>query len=153
MRTVVVRWVWAMKSELLAALVCWWCLRACWKFTVVAERYQQVYMKAVYPDQVKKMKIIHWLWYLYHRLPIYLGISIYLLVYFAILYHTRALHFHLPPLSPHPGVFTSPLVTESIHTCHDIISYGLDVNVRRRVCLFGRMLMFSLTWARSGVRG
>lgn len=58
------------------------------------------------------------------------------MVYFSILYHIRALHFNLPPLFPHPGVFTSPLVTESIHTCHDIISYGLDVNVRRRVvCL------------------
>ncbi len=48
---------------------------------------------------------------------------------------TSTLHFHLPPLSPHPGVFTSPLVTESIHTsgwiaCHIIISFGLDVDIR-----------------------
>lgn len=44
-------------------------------------------------------------------------------------------HCHLPPVSPHPGVFTSPLVTESIHTsgwlaCHDVISCGLDVKGR-----------------------
>lgn len=50
---------------------------------------------------------------------------------------TCTLHFHLPPLSPHPGVFTSPLVTESIHTSgwiarHNSISFGLDVNVREK---------------------
>lgn len=59
-----------------------------------------------------------------------------LFIYSSIFYHNQRTPLHfiylLHPLIP--GVFTSPLVTESIHTsgwiaCHSILSYGLDLSV------------------------
>lgn len=84
----------------------------------VAERGSSNKVRGSTQTERKRGKLVRWSWVTSRSIHLFGDLFIY--------------HCRLPPLSPHPGVFTSPLVTQSIRTsgwlaCHKLISYGLDV--------------------------